>query len=139
MRILLLGATGQVGWELQRCLMPLGRVRALGRAAADLAEPESLRAVIRGYQPEVIVNAAAYTAVDRAASSASCSMLTPPPFWPKRRGAAARCYCITPLIMFSTVRKLNPMLSAMALRRSTFMVRPSVLAKKGSRQRVLIT
>lgn len=70
MRILLLGVTGQVGWELQRCLMPLGSVRALGRAAADLAEPESLRAVIRGYQPEVIVNAAAYTAVDRAEQDA---------------------------------------------------------------------
>jgi dTDP-4-dehydrorhamnose reductase len=65
-KILLLGRHGQVGWELQRCLLPLGEVIALDRRAADLADPESLRAVIRAQQPDIIVNAAAYTAVDRA-------------------------------------------------------------------------
>jgi dTDP-4-dehydrorhamnose reductase len=65
-RILLTGRTGQVGWELARSLLPLGDVIALGRAQADLADPEALRPVVRGLRPDVIVNAAAYTAVDRA-------------------------------------------------------------------------
>jgi dTDP-4-dehydrorhamnose reductase len=65
-RILLTGRTGQVGWELARSLLPLGDVIALGRAQADLADPEALRPVVRDARPEVIVNAAAYTAVDRA-------------------------------------------------------------------------
>ena len=68
MRILLLGKDGQVGWELQRSLAPLGLVRMLGRDEADLAQPESLRAWVRGFAPSVIVNAAAHTAVDKAES-----------------------------------------------------------------------
>lgn len=64
--ILLLGGNGQVGWELERALAPLGRVAALGRAEADLASPEALRAAVRAVRPRWIVNAAAYTAVDRA-------------------------------------------------------------------------
>lgn len=66
MRILLTGRTGQVGWELARSLLPLGEVIALGRAQADLVDPEALRPVVREIRPDVIVNAAAYTAVDRA-------------------------------------------------------------------------
>lgn len=71
MKILLLGKNGQVGWELQRALATLGEVVALDRNGADglsgdLSEPESLRVTIRYYQPDVIVNAAAYTAVDHA-------------------------------------------------------------------------
>lgn len=64
MKILLLGANGQVGWELQRALSPLGALSALDRAQADLEQP--LRERILAARPEVIVNAAAYTAVDRA-------------------------------------------------------------------------
>jgi len=64
--ILVFGAHGQVGHELPRALRGLGRVFALDRSGADLAAPESLRAVLRQYRPEVIVNAAAYTSVDRA-------------------------------------------------------------------------
>jgi dTDP-4-dehydrorhamnose reductase len=68
--ILLLGRTGQVGYELERTLAPLGRVTALSRAQADLSQPESLRAVVRTIlndrRPAVIVNAAAHTAVDKA-------------------------------------------------------------------------
>jgi dTDP-4-dehydrorhamnose reductase len=64
--VLVLGANGQVGHELPRALARLGSVLALGRSAADLADPESLRAVVRAHRPRVIVNAAAYTAVDRA-------------------------------------------------------------------------
>lgn len=68
MKILLLGKDGQVGWELQRALAPLGELRACGRSEADLADPESLRALVRAVAPDVIVNAAAYTAVDQAES-----------------------------------------------------------------------
>lgn len=64
--ILLLGRNGQVGWELERALAPLGRVMALGRAEADLSSPDALRRAVRDLRPRWIVNAAAYTAVDRA-------------------------------------------------------------------------
>lgn len=66
MKLLLFGAKGQVGWELQRALSPLGSVLALGHAQADLALP--VAAVVEREHPDVIVNAAAYTAVDRAES-----------------------------------------------------------------------
>lgn len=73
MKILLLGKNGQVGWELQRSLAPLGELIALDRHQAgglngDLSNPEALRATIRQVQPDVIVNAAAYTEVDKAES-----------------------------------------------------------------------
>ena len=68
MRILVLGKNGQVGWELQRSLAALGDVLALDRAGADLSRPESLPDVVRQARPDVIANAAAYTAVDRAES-----------------------------------------------------------------------
>ncbi len=64
--ILLLGRTGQVGWELERSLQSLGRVVACERSEADLSRPETLRAVVQRVRPAVIVNAAAYTAVDVA-------------------------------------------------------------------------
>jgi len=64
--ILVTGANGQVGWELQRTLAPMGRVIALDRQAMDLADPDRIRAVLRAAKPEIIVNGAAYTAVDRA-------------------------------------------------------------------------
>lgn len=64
--ILLTGPTGQIGWELRRCLAPLGPVVAAGRDKLDLASPDSIRAAIRETGPSLIVNAAAYTAVDRA-------------------------------------------------------------------------
>lgn len=74
MHILLLGKNGQVGWELQRALAPLGRVTALDRHAidhcGDLANPQGLAQTIRALKPDVIVNAAAYTAVDKAESEA---------------------------------------------------------------------
>ena len=68
MKILVLGSQGQVGWELARSLLPLGEVVALSRAEADLANPDQLRTVVRALQPALIVNAAAYTAVDKAES-----------------------------------------------------------------------
>jgi len=73
MKILLLGMNGQVGWELQRSLAPLGELVALdfdspGPLSADFSRPESLAATVRAVAPQIIVNAAAHTAVDKAES-----------------------------------------------------------------------
>lgn len=68
MRILLTGANGQLGHELQRWLAPLGSLVACTRADCDLERPDQLREVIRRVAPAIIVNPAAYTAVDRAES-----------------------------------------------------------------------
>ncbi|MFJ1300414.1 dTDP-4-dehydrorhamnose reductase [Pseudomonadota bacterium AL_CKDN230030165-1A_HGKHYDSX7] len=70
MKVLLLGKNGQVGRELQRTLLPLGSLVAMDRTEADLAQPDTLRAVIERVAPDVIVNAAAYTAVDKAETDA---------------------------------------------------------------------
>ncbi len=66
MRILLLGKNGQLGWEFQRTLPPLGELTALDWPEVDFTKPETLREVVHRLQPQVIINAAAYTAVDRA-------------------------------------------------------------------------
>ncbi len=71
MKILLTGGNGQVGYELKRSLALLGEVHAPGRAELDLADEDALRRVVRDLQPQVIVNPAAYTAVDRAESDAA--------------------------------------------------------------------
>lgn len=73
MKILLLGKNGQVGWELQRSLASLGELIALDRhlidgLSGDLSDPDQLRETIRRIAPDIIVNAAAYTAVDKAES-----------------------------------------------------------------------
>ncbi len=68
MNILLLGKNGQLGWELQRSLSVLGRVTALGHAEADFAQPDAVAQAVRALRPDVIVNAAAHTAVDKAES-----------------------------------------------------------------------
>lgn len=74
MRLLLLGANGQVGWELNRSLMPLGEVVALDRQQCDLSQPERLPVLVRGISPAVIVNAAGYTAVDQAEGEEQLAM-----------------------------------------------------------------
>jgi len=66
MKILLLGKDGQVGHELQRTLLPLGDVHAFGRQSANLENVETLRQLLSHQAPDMIVNAAAYTAVDKA-------------------------------------------------------------------------
>ena len=70
MKILLLGANGQVGWELQRSLAPLGQLKACDRQTANLEDLEQLQATVREFAPDIIVNAAAYTAVDKAETDA---------------------------------------------------------------------
>lgn len=77
MKILLFGKNGQVGWELQRSLAPLGELIALDRHSADLcgnlADLSGIGAAVRSVRPDVIVNAAAYTAVDKAESDAAAA------------------------------------------------------------------
>lgn len=68
MTILLLGKDGQVGWQLQRSLAPHGAVVACGRGECDMSDLDQLRSLVRQVRPKIIVNAAAYTAVDRAES-----------------------------------------------------------------------
>ncbi|MGZ8293341.1 MAG: dTDP-4-dehydrorhamnose reductase [Telluria sp.] len=68
MKILLTGASGQVGYELQRSLQGLGEVVAVDRARMDLSKLDQVRDVIRAVRPGLIVNPAAYTAVDKAES-----------------------------------------------------------------------
>ena len=74
MKILLLGKNGQLGWELQRSLAPLGELLALDRISmtfcGDLCDLEGLAETVRVFKPNVVVNAAAYTAVDKAESDA---------------------------------------------------------------------
>jgi len=98
MKILLLGANGQVGFELARSLAPLGELHAATRAGehgvrVDLAHPETLDAALHGVAPDIVVNAAAYTAVDRAedesnlADRANHWALTVLGAWAARNGA----------------------------------------------------
>ena len=68
MKLLLLGSNGQVGWELQRSMAMLGKLKACDRNTVDFFDLDGLRKLIRGYKPDVIVNAAAYTDVDKAES-----------------------------------------------------------------------
>ncbi|MBZ0104727.1 MAG: dTDP-4-dehydrorhamnose reductase [Sulfuricella denitrificans] len=74
MKILLTGINGQVGWELQRTLAPLGEVVAADRKMLDLTSPDAIRALIRELKPDLIVNPAAHTAVDKAESEPEIAM-----------------------------------------------------------------
>lgn len=73
-RILLTGIHGQVGGELQRALQPLGEIVALDRSGFDLANIDQMRGVLRDVKPAIIVNPAAYTAVDKAESETELAM-----------------------------------------------------------------
>jgi dTDP-4-dehydrorhamnose reductase len=95
MRLLLIGNTGQLGWELQRTLQPLGIVNALDYPEINLADPTSIRNTIQEYHPQVIINAAAYTAVDKAESE------------PEQAGAING---IGPGVLAEEAKKLNAVL-----------------------------
>ncbi len=72
--ILVTGVNGQVGWELQRVLAPLGKVIALTREQLDLSQPDAIRTCVRAHRPDYILNPAAYTAVDKAESDTTLAM-----------------------------------------------------------------
>jgi len=73
-RILLLGNTGQVGWELNRTLLTLGELNAIDYPEIDMSDEENIRKVVRQAQPNLIVNATAYTNVDQAESEQDLAM-----------------------------------------------------------------
>lgn len=75
MKILLLGKDGQVGHELQRTLLPLGDVHSFGRQGANLEDLEGLQQLLRQHAPDIVVNAAAYTAVDKAETNQATARL----------------------------------------------------------------
>ena len=92
MRILLTGRNGQVGSELERALAALGEVVATDRETLDLADPSSIKAAVERAAPQVIVNAAAYTAVDKAQSE---------------RELAAKVNAIAPGILAEQAKRLG--------------------------------
>lgn len=73
-RILLTGKSGQVGFELQRALAPLAEIIAVGHAECDLADPDAIRRWVDRVRPSIIVNAAAFTAVDKAESAPALAL-----------------------------------------------------------------
>ena len=73
-KILVFGRSGQVGWELRHKLACLGQVSAMGSAEVDFSDPDSIRNAVRATEPAVIVNAAAYTAVDKAETEPELAM-----------------------------------------------------------------
>ena len=73
-RILIFGRIGQVGWELRRTLACLGQVTAVDYPEIDFSKPDSVRAAVRTVQPAVLINAAAYTAVDKAEGDPELAM-----------------------------------------------------------------
>lgn len=95
LRILLTGKTGQVGWELQHTLAPLGDVLALDRTQMDLTNSDSIRRAIREASPDIIVNAAGYTAVDKAESEPDLAM---------------QVNAVAPGIMAEETKRLNALL-----------------------------
>ncbi len=72
-KILITGTDGQVGFELTRTLAPLGQIKALVRADLDLGDQDALRALLDAERPDIIVNPAAYTAVDKAESDVAAA------------------------------------------------------------------
>ncbi len=68
LRLLITGANGQVGWHLQRTLAPMGQVMAIDIGEVDLTDLNAVSRTVRDFAPDIVVNAAAYTAVDKAES-----------------------------------------------------------------------
>lgn len=96
MRILLTGVSGQVGWELRRTLAPLGEVVAADRSVLDLADTRSIRRSVAAIAPDLIVNPAAYTAVDKAESESGAAYAI------NAAAPGELAACGVPLVHFST-------------------------------------
>ncbi len=96
MKILLTGVNGQVGWELLRTLAPLGEVVAADRSVLDLADTASIRRSVAAIAPDLIVNPAAYTAVDKAESEPDLAHAI------NALAPAELAACGVPLVHFST-------------------------------------
>lgn len=96
MKILLTGVRGQVGWELQRSLAPLGEIAAADRCVLDLADTASIRARVAAIAPDLIVNPAAYTAVDKAEAEPDAAYAI------NAAAVAELAACGVPMVHFST-------------------------------------
>ncbi len=94
-RILVIGSAGQLGQELQQTLVPLGEVVAVDRKTLDLSQVDQIRELVRQIQPEIVINAAAYTAVDQAQ---------------KEPETARMINAIAPTILAQEVEKLKALL-----------------------------
>jgi dTDP-4-dehydrorhamnose reductase len=92
LHIVVVGRHGQIAWDLQNSLPAVGLVSAVGRPQIDLADPGSIRKVIREFEPTVLVNAAAYTAVDQAEAEPELAM---------------KVNCEAPQIMAEEMKRLN--------------------------------
>ena len=100
MRLLLTGKNGQLGFELQRSLAPLGHITAVDSGDCDLSKPDDVRRLVRSVAPDIIVNPAAYTAVDLAESQQDLVMAVNAQA-PAVLGEEARTLGI-PVVHFST-------------------------------------
>ena len=117
MRIVLTGKTGQVGYQLERSLQGLGDVIALDSKQMNLAEPDAIRKVLRELKPQLIVNPAAYTAVDQAEKEAEL---------------AQRINGIAPGIMAEEARALGAAMTGSGS--AVFGVFPESMGQKAARQ-----
>jgi len=95
LRILLTGRNGQVGWELERALPALGELIATDRSTLDLSDADAIRRIVREAKPQLIVNAAAYTAVDRAETE---------------RDAAIQVNAVAPGVLAGEAKRLGALL-----------------------------
>ena len=113
MKILLLDKYGQLGWELQRALAPLGELIACGRDQADLCQVQPLVAMLRALRPAVVVNAAAYTDVSIAPSQNPNWRQQSTPMqwrrWRVRPGPWGRGWCTSAQTTCSTAAPRRPM------------------------------
>ena len=142
MRILLTGKDGQVGWELARTLPAVGEVVAFSRKELDLTDPAQIVARVREVKPGVIVNAAAYTAVDKAESEPDQAFQSTPPrrvSWLKKPRRSARCWSTTRRITFSTARSRTRTRRTMRPIPSPCMEEASWRAREQSRPRAAAT
>ena len=94
-RILVIGSAGQLGQELQQTLVPYGEVVAVDRKTLDLSQPDQIRELVQQLQPQIVINAAAYTAVDQAQ---------------KEPETARMINAIAPTILAQEVQKLKALL-----------------------------
>ncbi len=132
MHILLFGKNGQVGWELQRALAPLGRITAVDFDSTDycgdFSNPAGVAETVRLVKPDVIVNAAAHTAVDKAENEGnlpSCSTQPALLLSPKKRKHWEPGWCTTPPTMCSMAAVSALGLKPMRRHRSMSTARPS--------------
>ncbi len=104
MKILLFGKNGQVGWEMQRALVPFGRITALDRHSAeycgDFTKPSEIAETVKRISPDIIINCAAYTSVDGAENERKTAMLVN--YYSVEAIAKSACLCGALLVHYST-------------------------------------